>query len=97
MTDSASAKIDFIDPPGLSKPPGYTHVVEIRGGRLIYISGQVALDAQGKLLRKCELHAQAGQDFRNLSAPLPAEGYTSRNIVKFTVFIRYVGHLPSLH
>jgi enamine deaminase RidA (YjgF/YER057c/UK114 family) len=70
-------------------------VVEIRGGRLIYIAGQVALDAQGKLVGKGDLAAQAEQVFRNLSAALAAVGCTARNIVKFTVFMRDVGELAA--
>lgn len=38
--------IQRLNPPGLSTPTGYTHVVSATGGRTIYISGQVALDAQ---------------------------------------------------
>lgn len=35
------------NPPSLSKPTGYTHVVEVTGGRTIYIAGQLALDQTG--------------------------------------------------
>ena len=62
--------INFVNPPELSSPPGYSHVAEVRGGRLVYISGQIALDAQGKLVGKGDLEAQADQVFRNLAAAL---------------------------
>ncbi|MBV9568122.1 MAG: RidA family protein [Hyphomicrobiales bacterium] len=82
--------INFINPPELSSPTGYSHVAEVRGGRLVYVSGQVALDAQGKLVGKANLEAQADQVFRNLEAALAAVGCTARNVVKFTVFMRDV-------
>ena len=80
--------INFVNPPELSSPPGYSHVAEVRGGRLVYISGQVALDAQGKLVGKGNLEAQADQVFRNLGLALASVGCTARNVVKFTVFMR---------
>jgi enamine deaminase RidA (YjgF/YER057c/UK114 family) len=80
--------INFVNPPELSSPPGYSHVAEVRGGRLVYISGQVALDAQGKLVGKGDLEAQADQVFRNLGLALASVGCTARNVVKFTVFMR---------
>ena len=40
----------FINPPTISKPPGYTHVVETTGpGRTIYIAGQLGIDPAGKM------------------------------------------------
>jgi enamine deaminase RidA (YjgF/YER057c/UK114 family) len=82
--------INFVNPSELSSPTGYSHVAEVRGGRLVYISGQIALDAQGKLVGKGDLEAQADQVFRNLGAALASVGCTARNIVKFTVFMRNV-------
>ncbi len=82
--------INFINPSEISSPTGYSHVAEVRGGRLVFISGQIALDAQGKLVGKGDLEAQADQVFRNLSAALAAVGCTARNVVKFTVFMRDV-------
>jgi enamine deaminase RidA (YjgF/YER057c/UK114 family) len=87
--------INFVNPPELSSPPGYSHVAEVRGGRLVYISGQVALDAQGKLVGKGDLEAQADQVFRNLGLALASVGCTARNVVKFTVFMRDVKDLAA--
>ncbi|MGC1578970.1 MAG: RidA family protein [Beijerinckiaceae bacterium] len=87
--------INFVNPPELSSPPGYSHVAEVRGGRLVYISGQVALDAQGKLVGKGDLEAQADQVFRNLGLALASVGCTARNVVKFTVFMRDAKHLAA--
>ena len=40
----------FINPPTISKPPGYTHVVEITApGRTIYIAGQLGIDLSGNM------------------------------------------------
>ena len=87
--------IEFVNPPELSSPTGYSHVAEVRGGRLVYISGQIALDAQGKLVGKGDLEAQADQVFRNLGAALASVGCTARNVVKFTVYMRDVKDLAA--
>ena len=54
MTDDASAQIpvtaNFVNPPTMHRPTGYTHVVEVTAGRPVYIAGQVALDATGALV-----------------------------------------------
>jgi enamine deaminase RidA (YjgF/YER057c/UK114 family) len=88
VSDPRPAVINFVNPPGIAKPPGYSHVAEVRGGRIIYFAGQVALDAQGKLVGAGDLEAQADQVFRNLGTALAAVGCTPRNLVKFTVFMR---------
>jgi enamine deaminase RidA (YjgF/YER057c/UK114 family) len=37
--------IRFMNPKSISKPPGYTHVVEVTGpGRTVYIAGQLLRD-----------------------------------------------------
>ena len=45
----AFAQVKRTNPPALSKPTGYTHVVEVTGpAKTIYIAGQIALDKDGK-------------------------------------------------
>ncbi len=40
---------EILNPNGMAKPAGYTHVVEMTGpGRTIYIAGQLGYDATGK-------------------------------------------------
>lgn len=58
--------LQFINPSGLSTPPGFTHVVEVTGGRTIYLSGQVAVDPAFHLVGKGDFRAQAEQVFENL-------------------------------
>src|SRR5215470_2938988 len=55
----------FINPPGLSKPPGYTHVVEATApARLVYIAGQLGVDSDGKV-GSSDFRLQAVQTFEN--------------------------------
>ena len=82
-----------INPPELGPPPGYSQIVEVRAGRLVFIAGQTALDAGGELVGKGDFAAQAAQVFRNLEAALRATGCTAADLVKLTVFLRDMADL----
>lgn len=84
-----------INPPELGAPPGYSHVVEVRAGRLVFIAGQTALDRHGELVGKNDVAAQAAQVFRNLETALNAAGCTAADVVKLTVFLRNMDDLES--
>lgn len=75
------------NPPGLSTPTGYSHVVTTTGGRTIYVSGQVAFDAQGQLVGKGDLAAQTRQVFANLATALTAAGATFDDVVKTNYYM----------
>jgi enamine deaminase RidA (YjgF/YER057c/UK114 family) len=59
MTPDASSAIIRSNPPELGTPPGYSQFVEVRASRLIFISGQTALDHAGNLVGKNDFAAQA--------------------------------------
>jgi len=85
--------VRFINPTAISKPPGYTHVVEITGpGRIAHIAGQLGLDTSGKLVgAPGDFSAQAAQAFENLKAALGAVGAGAENIVKINSYIVDIG------
>ena len=93
MTRDATASIVRINPPELGTPPGYSQVVEISAGRIIFISGQTALDRDGNLVGKNDFAAQAEQVFGNLAVALQARGCTAANLVKLTVFLTDMDNL----
>jgi enamine deaminase RidA (YjgF/YER057c/UK114 family) len=77
----------FINPPGL-KPLGmYTQATVVQGGSIAFISGQVSVDAQGKVVGAGNMQAQAAQVFENLKLALSGVGATFEDVVKFTIFI----------
>lgn len=87
--------ISRINPPELGAPPGYSHVVEVSAGRIVFISGQTALDSDGKVVGRNDFAAQAAQVFRNLGIALEASGCTAASLVKLTVFLTDMGNLAS--
>jgi len=79
--------IERINPPTLSAPHGYSHVVIARGGRTVYIAGQVALDKDGKLVGEGDFGAQAKQVFENLKAALAAAHLGFADVVSITIYV----------
>ena len=80
-------KIRVLSPPELSKPVGYSHIAEVTSGKLIYISGQVALDASGSIVGNNDYPAQLRQVFANLNAALQAAGTDFKHVVKLNYYI----------
>jgi enamine deaminase RidA (YjgF/YER057c/UK114 family) len=80
-------KFRVFNPPQLPKPVGYSHVAEITAGKMIYIAGQVALDASGKIIGHGDYRAQLQQVFTNLKTTLKAAGASFKNVVKLNYYI----------
>ena len=88
--------VRFINPPTMATPPGYTHVVEITGGRTVYIAGQVAVDQAGNIVGRDDFRAQAQQVFENLKAALAAVGADFTDVVKLNIYLLDMVQLPTL-
>jgi enamine deaminase RidA (YjgF/YER057c/UK114 family) len=85
--------ITRINPPELGTPPGYSQIVEVTAGRIIFIAGQTALDRDGNVVGRNDFAAQAEQVFHNLSIALQASRCTAANLVKLTVFLTDMDNL----
>ena len=85
------------NPSALSTPTGYTHVVEVTGpGKTIYIAGQVALDASGKVVGAGDMKAQTEQVFKNLEAALKSAGATFADVVKMNTYVTDISQVAVL-
>jgi len=88
--------VEYTNPPTLSSPTGYTHVVQVHRGRTVYIAGQVAFDKSGNLVGKGDFAAQATQVFENLKLALATAGATFDNLVKVTTFVTDLSQIQAL-
>jgi enamine deaminase RidA (YjgF/YER057c/UK114 family) len=86
----------YINPPGLTRPSGYTHVVVSSDGRTAYIAGQVAFDSVGQVVGLGDFRAQAAQVFSNLGRALASVGATFGDVMKTTTYITDVRNLGML-
>src|SRR5437870_13901530 len=83
------AKITMINPDGISKPfSNYSHVVTAEGAqKLVFCAGQVAADADGKVLPPDDFDAQAKMVMENLIKALAAGGAKLSDVTKITIYI----------
>ena len=79
------SNLRFSNPPGMSSPPGYSHVIEVTGPhRVVYFAGQTGADANGKV--GADFRAQAVQVFENIKIALASVGGGFEHIVKMTAY-----------
>ncbi len=76
----------YVRPDGLPPVNGYSHAVAF-AGPMIVVSGQVPVNADGRLVGKDNPAAQIRQVFENLTAALAAAGAGMEQVVKLTVFL----------
>jgi enamine deaminase RidA (YjgF/YER057c/UK114 family) len=86
----------FINPPGLTKPNGYTHVVVTSDGRTAHIAGQVAIDSAGRVVGAGDFKAQAEKVFANLRLALASVDAGFEDVLKTTTYITSLENLPAL-
>jgi enamine deaminase RidA (YjgF/YER057c/UK114 family) len=95
-----SSNVKLTNPPAIHKPSGYSHVAEVTQGKLVFIAGQVALDADGNLVGKDDFAAQARQVFANLKAALESAGASFHNVIKLNYYcadnVDPAVHLPMI-
>lgn len=78
--------VEFINPSELSQGT-YSHLAIVQGGRTLYVSGQVAMDAAGNVVG-ASFAEQTECVFRNLGIALAAGGAQFHHIVKLNVYVR---------
>ncbi len=78
--------VEFLNPETLSKG-SYSHVAVVTGGRTIHVSGQVAMDAQGRVVGTT-FEDQVECVLRNLEVALAAAGANLQHVVKMNTYVR---------
>jgi enamine deaminase RidA (YjgF/YER057c/UK114 family) len=84
-----------INPPGMAPPSGYSYAIK-QTGTPVFISGQVALDAAGKLVGENDVAAQVEQVFQNLRTVVQAAGGSLDDVVKITIFVTDPSYRPAV-
>jgi enamine deaminase RidA (YjgF/YER057c/UK114 family) len=80
------SNLTFSNPPGMSSPPTYSHIVEVNGPhRTVYIAGQTGADASGKVAQG--FRAQALQVMENLKTALASVGGDFEHVVKLNSYL----------
>ncbi|MFI6146527.1 RidA family protein [Streptomyces sp. NPDC051109] len=88
-----------INPAELSPPTGFSHAVAASGSRLVFLAGQTALDAEGKVVGDT-LPEQFERALGNLLTALAAAGGAPADLARVTVYAvdveAYRIHAPEL-
>jgi reactive intermediate/imine deaminase len=88
---------ETLQPKELEIPRGpYSQAIKVTGNTLLFISGQVPLDSEGKLVGKGDPIAQASQVMKNLKYTLEAAGGSLDDIVKTTVYITNLAYFKAV-
>jgi enamine deaminase RidA (YjgF/YER057c/UK114 family) len=87
-----------LNPPGVAKPIHgyYSNSVRVSAGPLLFIAGQVALDAEGRVVGKGDVRAQTVQVLENMRVILRANGAEMSDVVSVTVYVTDIGCLDKI-
>jgi reactive intermediate/imine deaminase len=100
QTDKGAAKkmssednFQLLIPETMPKSVGYSQVAAVTGGKIIFISGQVALDKSGNIVGKDDFRAQVQQVLENLKAAVEAAGGDFSDVIKLNSYFLDFSHL----
>ena len=86
VTPAAAQKLEKANPAGLSKPAAGTYTQVIRAGKLLFIAGQTATNAEGKVVGP-GMKQQVEQVFANLVTALKSQGADLSHVAKTTTYV----------
>jgi len=88
---------EAINPDGLPAPVGpYSNVVTSPPGKLVFVAGQVALDADGNIVGAGDIVAQTRRVMENIRLALEAAGATFADVVKIVNYITDVNEFSKM-
>ena len=79
--------IILIDPEGLPKVETHRQVAVATGSKLVFLAGQVAWDADGRVLGEGDLAVQVEQCYRNIATGLAAVGGSFHDVARLTIYV----------
>jgi enamine deaminase RidA (YjgF/YER057c/UK114 family) len=80
--------VQHLNPEGLHRNPAFSQAVAVSGNvKTVYVGGQNAMDASGKIVGQGDIKVQSEQALKNLQTALAAAGATIEHVVKWNVYI----------
>lgn len=77
--------IERVNPPELPRPSGFSHAVLAAGQRVVFLAGQTALSADGRI-EGATVTAQFERALANLLAALRAAGGEPEHLASLTIY-----------
>ena len=79
-----------VNPESLSRPRGYSHGVVLGPGRVLFVAGQIAWDADSRLVSD-DFVAQFGKAIENVVAVVREAGGAPHHIGQLTIYVKDKG------
>jgi enamine deaminase RidA (YjgF/YER057c/UK114 family) len=79
--------VTLINPDGLPKVELYRQVAIATGTKMVFIAGQVSVNADGETVGKNDLATQVEQCYLNVATALAGAGATFNDVVKLTLYV----------
>jgi enamine deaminase RidA (YjgF/YER057c/UK114 family) len=77
--------VDRVNPEELARPSGFSHAVVAAGSRLVFLAGQTAVDADGRIVG-ATVTEQFGRALENLLVALRAAGGEPGHLASLTIY-----------
>jgi 2-iminobutanoate/2-iminopropanoate deaminase len=88
---------EHLNPDGMPPPVGpYSNVVATEPGKMVFVAGQVAYDAEGKVVGAGDVAAQTRQVMENVKLALEAAGASFGDVVKIVNYITDMGEFSKM-
>jgi enamine deaminase RidA (YjgF/YER057c/UK114 family) len=82
-----NGRFEIVNPAGLGVPRGFSHgVLAPAGGRLLAVAGQIATDAEGRLVAG-DFAGQFGRALANVLEVVRSAGGAPEHLVQLTIFV----------
>ncbi|MGE7881763.1 RidA family protein [Bacillus sp. NPDC094077] len=84
----------FLNPETMPVTLGYSHIVEVSNAkRTVYISGQIAINTDGRIVGINDLTLQTRQVFENIKAALESSELNFNDVIKLTFFLTDISQM----
>lgn len=78
---------ELLNPTGLERPVGYSHVAKISSGKIVYVAGQAPFAADGSVVGKRDFVAQFRQVVLNLKTAVEGGGGRPDQFAVLTIYV----------
>jgi reactive intermediate/imine deaminase len=84
--------------PSVAAPirPYYSTSVQVSSGPLLFVSGQLGVDKEGRLVGNGSVAAEAEQALRNIQTVVEEHGGAMSDVVKVTVYVTDLAYLDEI-
>ena len=81
--------MEIVQPEGWKRPRGYSNGMSVEGARrLVFVAGQIAWDAEQRLVGTGDFAAQFRQALANVVAVLSAAGGAPAHLASVTIYVK---------